>query len=135
MTKEREALDMFGALLMKRVRDGRIGEWDVAVTGGGKSEQGLFVRELLQSFDAQQIDAIRQLIPRIVDTALHNLLWTLEQEEAVVIGVHTVAGFVPNLSEVSIDELCGELDEWILRLSSKHYPGPPYDGYILPPIR
>ena len=74
--------------------------------------------------DHLQIAFIEGLLPEIVETVLHHLLWTLEQVEDVNISVHLPNGVVPSLREVS-DGLAGELYDWIPRFSSqsKHWKG------------
>jgi len=61
---------------------------------------------------------IERLVPKIVDTVLHHLVWTLEQVEDVDIAVHLRNGSVPSLREV-IDGLAGELYDWIEWFSSR----------------
>jgi hypothetical protein len=114
------ALDKFGQLLMKRVRDQTIFEWDMIIDGRAKGVTAKHVHEMLSSFDAQQLEVLHRLVPDIVDTTLHHLLWTLEQEKSVDVAVHTAEGVVPSLREVS-DGLAGELYDWIPRFSQQRY--------------
>ncbi len=119
----KEALDVFGSLLMRRVRDRTISEWDKIVDGQMKGLTAEHVQEILVPFDAQQVEALHQLIPRIVDTSLHYLLWMLEQEKSVSISVRTDTEVVPNLQEIS-DGLAGELygqRGWITKFSKQRY--------------
>lgn len=69
-----------------------------------------------------QSELIKDLVPEIVDTTIHNLLWTLEQEEMIDVTVNVdVDGKLASLKDVS-DGLAGELyteDGWIFRFSKK----------------
>jgi len=121
MDKEQRALDEFGSLLIKRVRDEVIIDWDAIVEGRMKSPHAQRIHARLASLSAEELDVIRWLIPQIVDTALHHLLWTLEQVKWVTVGVRTEAGFVPNLADAS-DGLPGELYSaagWIARFTTQ----------------
>lgn len=105
---------------MERVRDEAITDWDTIDTGRAKGVTAEQTRELLASFDAEQIEVLRRFIPRIVDTALHHLLWTLDQEEWVDVAVRTDRGVVPSLREVS-DGLAGDFHDWVPRFSKQPY--------------
>jgi len=125
MTKAQTPLDYFGELLMRRVRDEAISDWDMIVDGRMKDEGSKIIRAELshRAFNKDQIDVIQWLVPQIVDTALHHLLWTLEQEENVDIAVKTRTKEVPSLREVS-DGLAGELYDWIPRFSKERHDEP-----------
>jgi hypothetical protein len=114
------ALDAFGRLLMARVRDASIVEWDGIIDGGATSPAEKRLHELLKTFDAQQRDAIRELLPQIVDTTLDHLLWTLEQVKWVDVAVQTEKGTVPSIRDVS-DGLAGEKYYWIPKFSEQRY--------------
>jgi hypothetical protein len=123
------ALDKFGKLLMTQVRDESISDWKLIVDGQMKDEDSKRICARLSEFTPHQRDVLLGLVPEIVDTVLHHLLWTLEQEGDVVqIGVRAKGGFVSSLNEV-FDGLAGELyseDGWIARFSketaSDHHP-------------
>lgn len=121
----RVALDQFGDVLAKRVRDESISDWDMILDGRMKDAGSQQIRDQLErlQLSKDQIDLLRRLIPKIVDTTLHHLLWTFEQEESVDIAVKTPAGVVPSLREVS-DGLAGELYGWIPRFSKERYEEP-----------
>lgn len=113
------ALELFGRLLMTKVRDKAILEWKMISDGRMKGESAPKIREILDTFSAEQREAFLLLVPQIVDTTLHHLLWTLEQQEDVMVHVRAGEQDVPDLKEVS-DGLAGELytDEgWIARYS------------------
>lgn len=122
-SKERAALDRFGELLMRRIRDEAISDWDMILDGTMKDERSQKVRAELAGldFDSSQVAFIRWLIPQVVDTTLHHLLWTLEQEETVNVAVKTEGAEIASLREAS-DGLAGELyseDGWIARFSKE----------------
>jgi hypothetical protein len=119
----KEALDRFGELLIKRVRDKAILDWRKILDGRMKGETAERLRPEISRLGPGELALIERLVPQIVDTALHHLLWTLEQEESIGIAVQTPAGAVPSLREVS-DGLAGELDRWIVRFGKEPHEEP-----------
>jgi hypothetical protein len=116
------ALDRFGKLLMTKVRDEAITNWRMIVQGTLKGERASRIREVLKAVPENQQAVFLQLVPDVVDTVLHHLLWTFEQVEDVDIAVRLDDQTVPSLREAS-DGLAGELysDEgWIARFSKEH---------------
>jgi hypothetical protein len=104
---------------MNRVRDEAIVDWDIIMAGRMKSDDAIKIRKRLSSFDQQNLAVLYRLVPRIVDTTLHHLLWTLDHVKSVDVSVRTVAGSLPSLREIS-DGLPGELygdHGWIRRFS------------------
>ncbi|MDF2859636.1 MAG: hypothetical protein K0Q87_5487 [Neobacillus sp.] len=62
------------------------------------------------------------VVPKIVDTTLHHLLWTFEQNELIDINVANGDSKQISIKEIS-DGLAGELyteDGWISRFSDKN---------------
>ena len=116
----KEALDKFGKIIVEQVWDRAINDWEMIVDGRMKSQHAQDVRQTLSSLDADQIDAIRKLIPDVINTAMHHFLWTLEQADGIDVAVRTDGEAVPSIKEVS-DGLAGELPGWISRFSSKPY--------------
>jgi hypothetical protein len=120
------ALDLFGKLLMQRVRDESIEEWDKTLDGRMKAPS---LRRIHREFAGLEPSAqafISRLIPQVVDTTLHYLLWTLEQEDTVRVAVEAGDESVPDLSEVS-DGLSGEVygeEGWFARFSSQRHLDP-----------
>ena len=107
------ALDLFGELLVTRVREKAILDWMKQLDGRMKGETADRLRADIAVLGETQLALLRQLVPQIVDTTLHHLLWTLEQErsvEVVVVG----SGGSQSLRNLS-DGLPGELYEWIER--------------------
>ena len=111
-------LDLFGEILMKNVRDEAIEQWEMTIQGKMKSEESQIVHNLISL--SGQSELINDLVPKIVDTTIHHLLWTLEQEEAIDITINN--GNKPvSIKEMS-DGSAGELyteDGWINRFSKK----------------
>lgn len=112
---EKKALDYFGEILMKRVRDASINHWDKISSGKMNDEENQFINSL----GVNEKELFHRLIPKVVDTTLHYLLWTFEQEGNVDISVVTNKGSVNTLSQES-DGLAGELygrNGWIKKYS------------------
>ena|SRR5438105_14089527 len=115
------ALDLFGRLLMTKVRDEAISDWKMIVDGRMKGDKAAKVRRGLDRFTEEQRKIFLSLVPSVVDTVLHHLLGMFEQEDEVRLCVVADDVNVPNLSNVS-DGLAGELysDEgWIARFSKE----------------
>lgn len=110
-------LDIFGELLMNRVRDEAIDDWERIVDGKMHDEESV---EIHNSLSNKEKELIRKLLPKIVDTTLHHFLWTLEQEDSIELLVNDGMK-KENINEIS-DGLTGELyteDGWIYRFSNK----------------
>lgn len=115
------ALQLFGQLLMNKVRDEAITDWKMIIDGRMKDEASAKTREILSSFTIEQRAILQLLIPEIVDTVLHHLLWALEQQKNVHIRVTIDNQEFPSLKDIS-DGLPGELytdDGWIARFSKE----------------
>jgi hypothetical protein len=121
--KERAALDRFGRCLVEDARDYAIYEAGRMLDGKlkGDASKCFYERVRATPFSAEQIGIIRDLIPDVVDRALHHMLWTvLGQQEWLTLGVDTDHGVVPDLKGVS-DGLEGEYCEWVPRFSSERF--------------
>ena len=105
---EQEALDCFGALLIECVREKAIQDWTKILDGRMKGETAEHLRPDVSRLEPGELVFIQRLVPMIVDTTLHHLLWTLEQEPSVDIAVRTQRAVVPSLRDIS-DGLAGEL--------------------------
>jgi len=115
---DKEALDRFGELLVRRVWDQSIWHWTEMLHGRMKGAAAESLRPELSRLSNEQLALMESLVPKIVETVLHYLLWTLEQEEDVDIAVHLPNAVVPSLREVS-DGLAGDLYDWIPRFSRR----------------
>ena len=114
------ALDRFGQLLMKKVRDEAVTDWKMIIDGRMKGESAEKVRALLRDVSDTDKKLVLQLIPGVVDTVLHHLLLAAEQEADLQLGMKMKDG-IEELRDIS-DGLPGELysDEgWISRFSEE----------------
>lgn len=113
----KKALDAFGGLLMARVRDESITEWQMIVNGHMKGDRAKKIQErVASSADRELVEAI---VPQIVDSVLHHVLSLFEQEQQLTIAIRVGNELVPSLREAS-DGLAGELyssEGWISRFS------------------
>jgi hypothetical protein len=115
------AMDLFGQLLMTRVRDAAISDWTMLIDGRMKGERATRIRSILDRFPDTAKELLPSLVPEIVDSVLHHLLWALEQSDDVSVRVQVGNEDVRNLRDAS-DGLAGELysDEgWIARFSKE----------------
>jgi hypothetical protein len=108
--------DDFGKDLIKEVRDRTIRQYHKKTSGLMKSEddQALFRR--YESLDESAKEFIKDLIPMIVDTSLHNTLCMIEDSDNFILTVGE-----DDIRNVS-DGLAGELyteDGWIAKYSSE----------------
>ncbi len=78
-----EGLDYFGVNLMAYVRDPAIREWDRVLDGTAKGVIAQAAGKKLSGMTGKQKDALRWLIPQIVDVTLHHMLWWLDREESI----------------------------------------------------
>jgi len=116
-------LDKFGELLMTHVRDKTIEDWDKIIDGRMKGLSAERVRKELIETGVDHSIILRKVIPRIVDTTLHHLLWTLEQESALNLSIETESDSFSNVCDAS-DGLSGELygkRGWIARFSKERH--------------
>jgi hypothetical protein len=113
------ALDTFGQLLMSKVRDETIEHWKMIADGRLKGERAARIRNRLSEMGHNDRDVLMAMIPEVVDSVLHNLLWMLDQEHDVTVAFRIGAETVPSLRDAS-DGLAGELYSdagWIARFS------------------
>ena len=114
-----QPLDELGKILMKRARDAAIAQWDKHLDGRMKGESAPIVRGILAGFSAAQMDGLRRILPAVVDTTLHFVLWAIEQERILDLTVKTAGGETVSAKTAS-DGLPGELygpTGWIARFS------------------
>jgi hypothetical protein len=118
----KNALDYFGELLMSGVRDETISSWDMIVNGKMKGITAQQVMEKISSFNEEQIEVLKWLIPKVTDSCLHNLLTTIEQNDELKVTI-SEGQIDTNIKQIS-DGLEGELyteDGWITRFSKERY--------------
>lgn len=122
------ALDKFGRLLMEEVRDRAIYDWEQILSGSKKSPE---LQAIYSRFTEEQRQAVRALVPNIVDTSLHFMLSLIDWRDDIQLRIDPARGnedlpvdtsdereYV-ELRRVS-DGLPGELctsDGWIARFS------------------
>ena len=120
MIPEHDYLDKFGKFLVQCARDPSIWEWEATISGHMIDRQSTFIRDhLLASFSEEQRQVVASLAPYIVDSVLHNLLQSLDEEEEIDITVSIDGETSKTLREIS-DGLGAEIysDEgWIARFS------------------
>ncbi len=118
-----KASDLLGERLMSDVRDHEIQFWDEFLVGQTRYYNYRKIYEgLRQSLEAEQLEAVRDLIPYVVDNVIANFLGMLENVEFEV-AVHVEGGTVPSLDDVTDGletALYGE-EGWIVRYSKKGY--------------
>ncbi|MBQ6566281.1 MAG: hypothetical protein IJR93_07295 [Treponema sp.] len=110
--------DFFGKILIDDVRDRTIRNIDSIVTGRMKDEDSQCLYKKICLLSLKQNELINELIPKIVDFTLHNMLEMFEEHEEIEL---TVKG--RNLNEIS-DGLAGELyteDGWIQKYTKQRY--------------
>ena len=116
----KKALDLFGQLLINNIRDKAIFEWDMIIKGEMKDIETQKVQQVLSDLTKKEIDIISWLIPQIVDTTIHHLLWTLEQNKSIDVAVKMESESTSSIKEVS-DGLTGDFYEWRMRFSKERY--------------
>ncbi|PTY01180.1 epimerase [Verrucomicrobia bacterium LW23] len=110
------SLDHFGSLIIKRIRNATIEDWARILDGRMKGATATHVQSLLTQHSPDVKDVIEQLLPKIVDTAIHHMLWTIEQENDLKVMIKSPDGII-DVKEES-DGLAGELygeKGWIAR--------------------
>ncbi|EFM08674.1 conserved hypothetical protein [Paenibacillus curdlanolyticus YK9] len=116
-------IDHLGQVLISGVRDASIELWEQMFEGKIKSAGAkLLYNKLVDNFDQPQREKILAILSQVVDTTIHNFLWTIEQADDIDLVLKKEQ---ENLSVKSLsDGLTGELyteDGWILRFSKKAY--------------
>lgn len=115
-------LDQFGEALIKQVRDVTIRHWDKIVNGTMSDEE----TRIINSLGENEIELVKRLIPKIIDTTLHYLLWKAEQQSPIFLGLRTTDGKIEDISSIS-DGLSGELygeNGWLKKYSSQRVYNP-----------
>ena len=114
------ALDAFGNLLMKLVRDAAIADMDNIVSGRTDGIAAEQFPNIKTAFNDDQRALLLRLVESSVDTTIHHLLWTLDRVKWLDVSVHTEAGTIPSLKHTS-DGLQGETYDWIPRFSKQRH--------------
>jgi hypothetical protein len=104
---------------MTRVRDKAISQWKMVAEGRMKADDS--EKANLAQLDETGREVFLSLVPKVVDTVLHHLLWAVEQSDDFRIAADIGEEHVANLRDVS-DGLPGELysrNGWIARYSKE----------------
>lgn len=115
-----KAVDDFGAMLMKQVRDNQIELWDQTLSGKVKYKNYQQVHEkLAQTLDPAQLALVQRLTVWVIDDVIAHFLAMLEENDEIDVTVHLDGKTVPSLRD-AIDGLEAALygeDGWIIRFS------------------
>jgi len=114
-------LDEFGEIIISRVRDKAINEWEMILNGRMKGISATQIRNLLSGYSVEEIHILEEIIPQVVDTTLHHLLWTFDQFDNLKLLLLDKDGTTCDVKESS-DGLPGELYGdlgWIKRFTKK----------------
>lgn len=96
-----DELEVFGRMMIEKVRDVTIQDWDSLVEGKSKGITAKAVNEKLASFTQEELEIIKWIIPKIVDTTMHNFLCTIETSKKFDIKVNTENGVIERLQDES----------------------------------
>jgi hypothetical protein len=123
ITMSQIMLDKFGEILIQSVRDEAINDWEKILDGRMKGERAAEIRNFLSGYSIEHVELLKELIPQVVDTTLHHLLWTIEEIDTLKVLIANKDGNTCDIKEVS-DGLPGELYTdlgWISRFSKKRH--------------
>jgi hypothetical protein len=85
-----------------------------------KGHYATIVREMLASFDEQQLEVLRELIPDIVDTAIAGVLWMVDQGWIDISASGIGPEAIPSIRNIS-DGVEGDFYGWIPQFSQQRY--------------
>lgn len=108
-------LNDFGKVFMNEVRDITIHEINMIIDNKSKGDYLKEFNDAILYFSNDEKELIKHLIPRIVDTTLHYMLFMIEQHDEISLKFEN-----EELKNIS-DGLCGELygyDGWIKKFSN-----------------
>lgn len=111
----RKPLVHFGKELVKSVRDWAISEIDGILDGKSPAPGDAPIRREMEGLDPRAQEFIKKLVPMIVDTTLHYVMFMFEHptHHGIRIAVTTSDGEVfPDLNAQS-DGLAGDLLAWV----------------------
>ncbi len=117
----REALDRFGRFLMNGVRDRAIRHWDMVLRGQMKDDESQRLYSSIITLSPEARAIVSEVVPKIVDTSLHNFLQSLDDVDDIQVAVDTESGRIESISDAS-DGLAGELYSehgWFRRFSDE----------------
>lgn len=114
-------LNYFGDVLMKNVRDEAIDDWERILNGQMNDTESKEIFSKLNYLNIKEKQFLNDLFSKVVDTTLHHLLWTVEQDEFIDIVVSKDGREEKVINQIS-DGLAGELyteDGWVYQFSNK----------------
>ena len=110
-----EKLNDFGKYIIDEVRNTTIDEINMIIDNNLNGEYLEEFYNSISNFSDDEKELIKNLIPRVVDTTLHYILFMIEQHQEISLKFEN-----EELKEIS-DNLCGELygsDGWIRKFSN-----------------
>jgi hypothetical protein len=124
-----EDLDVFGKFLIHGLRDSILDEMEASISGQSMRLNSYEMAQKLKNFSNEDLDVVRELFTKSIDSALSNFLWEMNEMSSsqessrikILVDGEDITGIEPFLQ--------GELfsDEgWIERFSK--YPSPQYHG-------
>ena len=114
----KEILNQFGKDFVKSVRDNSLFVFEGTVSGHMKSTSDRKLHEAINNLKNEDVELIRQIVYKMVDSTIHNTLFFFEQD----IDDWKISNSekdVTSLADIS-DGLCGELysqEGWIEKYS------------------
>jgi hypothetical protein len=116
-------LDFFGRSVIENVRDLTIRDWDNIIEGKAKGITAETVQEKLALLSKEQLEVLIWIMPKIVDSTIHNFLWMFDKSKEIDLRITTKDGTIDRLQEES-DGLYGELYSkrgWISKYSKQRH--------------
>jgi len=104
---------------MKNVRDRTIRHWNMVLCGAMRDDESQRFYSSVAPLSAESKDILSEIVPKIVDTAIHSLLQSLEDEDDIEVAVNIAEERTGSIRDAS-DGLAGELYSdhgWITRFS------------------
>lgn len=111
-------LDDFGKFICKNLRDASLDKFINLKKGVYKDKELHRLQNDLKRFNDKDMEIIDELIKNIIDTALHDFLFSIEEEYDFENNIKIIS-YDKNIAEIS-DGLAGELyseDGWIHKYS------------------
>jgi hypothetical protein len=118
-----QELEEFAKLVMERVRDVTIDDWNALIEGRIRGPSGTIVQNAISDYsEAQKQLLAERIVPEIVDYTLHHFFRFIDGFESVT--VHSVDSSEPSGELIDRDDalanrLYGE-DGWIARFSQRY---------------
>lgn len=119
------ALDIFGKLLIE-TRDWAIEQWDQILVGKRKYAPWERLLRKLPDIDERSREAIKEVLPNIIDTFIYCFLENLDASQAVRVSVQSGTDSITSIAKMSWGlsaEPAGE-DGWLVRFSKERFEQP-----------